>query len=105
MAVLAQGLPVVLVPEQVSVPAVWHDVINDSSGAQLSPGLAKLAKRVPLQVSFPGSTPSGVISALVRALSQVSATVQGAIDLVRQGRAGWMPAGAVWFSGHTHLTK
>ena len=46
MAVLAQRLPVVLVPEQLIIPPVRDDVINHRSSHQMALTLVKCAERV-----------------------------------------------------------
>ena len=62
MAVLAQGLPVTFVPEEILVSPVRKDMVNNCGRRELAFSLALDAQGIPFQVSFPGGPPSGVIT-------------------------------------------
>ena len=63
MAVFAQRLPVVLVPEQLWVAAMRENVVNHGRGGQFTTFFALDAQRVKLKIPLPSCTPLGVISA------------------------------------------
>jgi len=68
MAVLAQGLPVTLIPEEILVSPVREDMVNNSCGLELAVSLTLDAQGILPQVSFPGCPPSGVITTVGSAL-------------------------------------
>jgi hypothetical protein len=63
MALFAQDLPVRLVPKEVGIALVRHDVIHNCCGFNASLTSALNTKRVNCQKTFPGCTPSGAIAA------------------------------------------
>lgn len=66
MAGIADGLPVVFVPEQVLVALVWNDVVDDGCRSYQTLLLAKPAKRVLFQKGQPRLAPSMAIATLSR---------------------------------------
>jgi len=62
MAVLAQGLPVTFIPEEIFISTVRKDMVNNCRRRELAVSLALYAQGIPFQVSFPGGPPSGVIT-------------------------------------------
>ena len=82
MAVLAKGLPVVMIPEQVFIPPVWKDMIHNSRGSCPPISLTFQAQGMPSQISFPGSSPSGVIAAACSILPRIQDTVYLAIHII-----------------------
>ena len=77
MAVFAQGLPVVAVPEERLVASVWDDVINDSRRIP-APGAVRVTDQE--RLAFP--LPIGVVATFARrGAVRVMATVPGALCL------------------------
>jgi hypothetical protein len=69
MAVLAQGLPVTFVPEEILVSPVRKDMVNNCGRRELAFSLALDAQGIPFQVSFSGRPPSGVITTVSSAFT------------------------------------
>ena len=63
MAALAQGLPVLFVPEQPLIPAMRHDMVNNGGRGQLAILQTDAAQRIPLQIHLPRGLPFPVVAA------------------------------------------
>lgn len=75
MAVLAQGLPVTLIPEEILVSPVREDMVNNCGRRELAFSLALDAQGIPFQVSLPGRPPSGVITTIRSAFPCIQRTM------------------------------
>ena len=103
MAVLAKGLPVFFIPEQMFIPSMRDDVIHNRcrcNGARLQ---ALSAQRISPQVPVAGSTPFAVITALgstsahsVIAVLAVLAAVHTAVAEIGTARIATGTLGCSW---------
>mgnify|MGYP006912889489 CR=1 FL=1 len=75
MAVLAQGLPVTFVPEEILVSPVRKDMINNCGRHEFAIALALYAQGISFQVSLPGRPPSGVITTIRSAFPCIQRTM------------------------------
>jgi hypothetical protein len=66
MALLAQGLPIALVPEELWITTVWNYVVYNRSFGHLPFLQALYAKGMRLQKYLSGFLPSGSVSAFLR---------------------------------------
>lgn len=107
MALLAERLPVILIPEELLISAVRNDVVDDcrldvSSGLGTF-GTQRMCLKEPLAFSLPGLpvSPDVCRPHLFRVLWSVYLTV---LSTGRdKGRAAGMAAGMVRSSGHMRL--
>jgi len=83
MALLAQGLPVTLIPEEILVSPVRKDMVNNCGRRELAFSLALDAQGIPFQVSFSGRPPSGVITTVGSAFTCIYRTMHYAVHLIR----------------------
>ena len=100
MAALAKGLPIALIPEQVFIPPVRKDMVHNSRRSSPAISLAYQAQGMPSQISFPGSSPSGVIAADGSILPRIQHSVCLTIHMIRKLGASRLSAGAFWFARH-----
>ena len=63
VAALAQCLPVALVPEQIPVSTVRHDVVDDRGGNRSAEALARRTQRMQAQVQGACLAPPGIVTA------------------------------------------
>ena len=70
MAVPAEGLPVVFIPEQLLIAPVRYNMIDYRCRGQFVLLQALHTQRMQLQVPFPGSAPPGIISSGIRTTAQ-----------------------------------
>ena len=102
MAVLAKGLPILFIPEQRRVAAMWGDVIDYRRRGQHAVPAAFRAERVLAEEQRSGLAPAGVVSARVRSAAQRVMAVLLAVFLavyaaLAQVRAAGVSAGSFWF--------
>ena len=110
MAVLAKGLPVVFIPEQLPIAAMGNDMIDHRGGGKLSYLPALRAQRMLLQEGFSGFAPLGVIPSGIRAAAHMVSAVLPVIPAIHAAvaevGASGKPAGPSGRSWHVvHLTS
>ena len=82
MAAPTKGLPIALIPEQFFITPVWKDMIHNSRRSSPAISLAYQAQGMPSQISFPGSSPSGVIAAACSILPHIQHSVCLTIHII-----------------------
>lgn len=70
MAVLAKGLPVCFIPEQLPIPTMGYDVIHHGGGRELAFSLTLNAQRMLPKILLTGRTPASVITSLIGSATQ-----------------------------------
>ena len=100
MAAPAKGLPIALIPEQLFITSVWKDMIHNGRRSCPPMLLTYQAQGMPSQISFPGSSPSGVIAADCSILPRIQHSVCLTIHMIRKLGASRLSAGALGFSWH-----
>ena len=105
MALLAEWLPIALIPEQPLVATVRNDVIHHRCWNNFSFRLTESAKRMLLQEKAPSLTPPGVIAPSIRSAAQPISTPHHMIltehlTLFAESWTTGIAAGSSWFLGH-----
>ena len=110
MAVLAKGLPIMFIPEQLAIAAMRNDMVNYRRRSQSSILPALRAQRMLLQEGRSCFPPSGVVPPCIRAAAHTVGAVLPVFPAIHAAvaevGASGKTAGASWRSRHVvHLTS
>ena len=106
MAALAKGLPVLFIPEELGIAAVWFDVVDDRCRNETSFGFAADTPGMTFQEELPGLLPLSTVATclctgpVALALPFVFVTIFSSIGY--QPRAARILAGCLRSSWHLH---
>ena len=100
MAVLAQGLPILFVPEKPHVAAMGHDMVHHSRRGQLSIPSTLRTQRISLKVGASGRLPAAIIAPCGSVFPGIQGPMCLAVDLITEGWTARMTAGALRFHRH-----